>query len=137
MFTIMKKISFILAVLAMTFVFAACGGGNSTPKATAETYCESMKSGDFDAIIDMMDYSGLPEDKVKETKEFTKMMAEEKIGKKLEKTGGIDKWEIGEEKISEDGKSATVKIKFIYKDGSDENTDVHLVSTDDGWKLKG
>ena len=57
------------------------------------------------------------------------------MSKEIESREGIDKYEIGEEKISEDGKTAEVSITFYFKDGSKEEDSVDLELVDDEWKL--
>ena len=49
--------------------------------------------------------------------------------------GGLKGVETLEEVIAEDGQSATVKVKMIYGDGSEEIQDVDMVLNDKGeWK---
>ncbi len=45
------------------------------------------------------------------------------------------KYEIKGEKISQDGNSADVSVKFTNKDGEEENSNLTLHKTDKGWKM--
>ena len=42
--------------------------------------------------------------------------------------------EIVGENISDDGKKATVSVKYTYKDGKEDITDMPFVKRDSGWK---
>ena len=60
----------------------------------------------------------------------------EKGTKAMEKKQGLKSYEVLSEEISEDGKSATVKMKMVYGDGSEDTQDLKLVKNDDGdWRL--
>lgn len=130
----MRKSILFLAAVAMMFVFASCGG--NSPKDAAESYAEMVKAQDYEGIADMMAF---PDDMSKEDKDAAKALfvslAKEKMSKEIETREGIDKYEIGEEKISEDGKTAEVSITFYFKDGSKEEDSVDLELVDDEWKL--
>ena len=54
----------------------------------------------------------------------------------LEYTQGIKSYEIISEEISEDGKTATVKVKLVFGNGEENEDDVELIKVDEGWKLK-
>ena len=63
-------------------------------------------------------------------------MLREKGTKTMEKKQGLKSYEVLSEEISEDGKSATVKMKMVYGDGSEDTSKVKLVKNDKGeWKM--
>lgn len=130
----MKKSFLILASLALVFVFAACGGG-STPTSAAEEYCDNIMSGDYEALFEMMEDFDKATD---EEKAFWIAMAKEKGEKAASAKGGYDKYEILSEEIKEDedGKTAVVKAKFTFKDGTTDEQSIKLKLIDGKWMLK-
>ena len=70
-----------------------------------------------------------------ETEQLVALLRE-KGTKAMEKKQGLKSYEVLSEEISEDGKSATVKMKMVYGDGSEDTQDLKLVKNDDGdWRL--
>ena len=61
-------------------------------------------------------------------------MANEKVAKEIESKGGIKSYEVIEETIAEDGKTAVVKMKIIYGDDSTKDSKYDLVLVDGAWK---
>ena len=69
-------------------------------------------------------------------KEQLVALLREKGTKAMEKKQGLKSYEVLSEEISEDGNSATVKMKMVYGDGSEDTQDLKLVKNDDGdWRL--
>jgi hypothetical protein len=57
----------------------------------------------------------------------------EKAGKAIEKKGGIKKFEVVEETISEDGKTAKVTMKYEYGNGTSETESNDFILVDGKW----
>lgn len=131
----MRKSILFLAAVAMMFVFASCGG--NSPKDVAKDAAEMMKSGDYDGLVDLMafDDEGMTKEEKEAAITLTKSMLKEKMSKMIEEKDGIEKYEIGEEKISDDGKTAEVKVKFFFGDGTENEDTMDLVLVDDKWML--
>ncbi len=132
----MKKISSFLftAALFTVLLLSSCGGGGITGKSPSDI----VKSG-INAIKDK-DYSGaMKYYKKSDGTEFTqeenkKMnMLFTMATSKLETKKGLKNLDITEEKISDDGNSATVKYKMIFNDGSEETSDVTLRKFNGSW----
>ena len=69
-------------------------------------------------------------------KEQLVALLREKGTKAMEKKQGLKSYEVLSEEISEDGNSATVKMKMVYGDGSEDTQDLKLFKNDDGdWRL--
>jgi hypothetical protein len=49
---------------------------------------------------------------------------------------GLESFEIVDEKIAEDGKSAVVTTEFVFGDGSTNKSSDKLLLTDKGWRMK-
>lgn len=54
----------------------------------------------------------------------------------IEKKGGVKTIEIVEEKISDDGTTATVKWKITYGNGETDDSDAELIKINGNWKMK-
>lgn len=118
----MKKIV-VMMLAAAALLFAACAAKG--PEAVAKKAISAIQKGDFEAYAATYDLS-------KEDQKMLAAMMEEKIGKKFEGNGGIDKYEIVESDIDED--KATVKIHFVFKDGSSEDESMSFKLVDGDWK---
>ena len=77
---------------------------------------------------------GSPADQVAEVKSGIKSMLQDKMSKQVEKKGGIKDAVIEKEEISEDGTTASVKVKITYNDGSEESNNWDLKKSGDDWK---
>ena len=59
----------------------------------------------------------------------------EKAKQSTEAKGGVKSFEVVEEKISEDGLSATVSTKVVYGNGTESTEQSKYVKKDNVWKL--
>lgn len=130
----MKKlfISMFVAVVALTLW--SCGPAN-TPSAVAEEACKCMQNEDYEGYADLMDLKKSEDGKGVEKEQLAALLRE-KGTKTMEKKQGIKSYEVLSEEISEDGKSANVKMKIVYGNGDEDTQKMKLVKNDDGdWKL--
>lgn len=131
----MKKILlFAVAVFVMTLM-TACGGTSSTPSDGAKECVELMKAGDFKALVEKMHFDeSMSAEQQQGMKDLIVSMGNEKISKEIEKKGGIKSYEVIEETIAEDGKTAVVKMKITYGDDSTKDEKYDMALVDDTWK---
>ena len=129
----MKKLFISMFVAVVAFTLWSCGPAN-TPSAVAEEACKCVQNEDYEGYVELMD---LKETKNQESeKEQFVAMLREKGTKTMEKKQGLKSYEVLSEEISEDGKSATVKMKVVYGDGSEDTNKIKLVKNDKGeWKV--
>ena len=120
-------------VAVVAFTLWSCGPAN-TPSAVAEEACKCVQNADYEGYVELMD---LKETKNQESeKEQFVAMLREKGTKTMEKKQGIKSYKVESEEISEDGKSATVNMKVVYGDGSEDTSKIKLVKNDKGeWKI--
>ncbi|GAB1404738.1 MAG: DUF4878 domain-containing protein [Lentimicrobiaceae bacterium] len=130
----MRKLSVVglLTMMMVGTLLISCGGGKSSPSKAAMAFTENVEKGNYDAAISMLEGA---ENATAEEKEKMKAFLKEGA-KEIEEKGGISNKEILSEEVSEDGKTAKVKMKITYGDGSTDESDTSLVNTDNGWKLK-
>ena len=129
----MKKLFISMFVAVVAFTLWSCGPAN-TPSAVAEEACKCLQNEDYEGYVELLD---LKETKNQESdKEQFVAMLREKGTKTMEKKQGIKSYEVLSEEISEDGKSANVKMKIVYGNGDEDTQKMKLVKNDDGdWKL--
>ena len=129
----MKKLFISMFVAVVAFTLWSCGPAN-TPSAVAEEACKCVQNEDYEGYVELMD---LKETKNKESeKQQFVAMLREKGTKTMEKKQGIKSYKVESEEISEDGKSAIVKMKVVYGDGSEDTNKIKLVKNDKGeWKV--
>lgn len=129
----MKKLFISMFVAVVAFTLWSCGPAN-TPSAVAEEACKCVQNADYEGYVELMD---LKETKNQESeKEQFVAMLREKGTKTMEKKQGIKRYNVESEEISEDGKSATVNMKVVYGDGSEDTNKIKLVKNDKGeWKV--
>ena len=129
----MKKLFISMFVAVVAFTLWSCGPAN-TPSAVAEEACKCVQNADYEGYVELMD---LKETKKQESeKEQFVAMLREKGTKTMEKKQGIKSYKVESEEISEDGKSAIVKMKVVYGDGSEDTNKIKLVKNDKGeWKM--
>lgn len=129
----MKKLFISMFVAVVAFTLWSCGPAN-TPSAVAEKACKCVQNEDYEGYVELMD---LKETKNQESeKQQFVAMLREKGTKTMEKKQGIKSYKVESEEISEDGKSATVNMKVVYGDGSEDTSKIKLVKNDKGeWKI--
>jgi len=130
----MKKVFGILAMAAIVFFAANCGGGGgNTPSGIEKSIYTQMQKGNYDKVIGIM-IDNL--DATKEQKaQFAALFTSDKIKKEIEKDGGIKSFEIAKETISEDGLSATVETKIVNNEGKESTKTSKYVKKDGKWKI--
>ncbi|MBR4842173.1 MAG: DUF4878 domain-containing protein [Bacteroidaceae bacterium] len=121
----MKKILVFSVVVAAMACFVACSSSGSGPEAVVEKAISAIQKGNYDAFAATYDLS-------ESDQKMLSGLAEEKISKSLEEKGGIKSFKITDTKI--DGEEATVKVHFVYKNGSEDDETMKLKKVDGAWK---
>ena len=123
---IMKKLaSMFIAAMLIACCMVSCK--QNTPSAAAANCIELIKAGDYAAFVNTYD---LPD----EEKAQLTVILEQKGQATVEKIGGIDKYEILEEVVSEDGTEATVKAQVTYGNGESDESTFKFVKVGGEWK---
>ncbi len=123
-------------------VFLCCmlllaGCSPSSPGKTLVKYSEYMQEGKYEQFVEGIAFDEkTPPEKVAEAKKEMAALLKEKAEKSIAKKGGFKEFEIISETVSEDGKTATVKMKTIYGDGETDESDTAMVLQDGVWKMK-
>jgi hypothetical protein len=131
----MKSTKLIMSVLLLggLVLLNSCGGGSSSsPASTVKEFSNKVEKGDFEGAITCIATDGKAVDKEAKNKLTLLLgMAKGEIDKKK----GIKNMEVLSEAIEPDGKTATVKIKFTYGDGTTAEESNKLVMEEGKWKL--
>lgn len=120
----MKKILGFTLIVAALACFTACSSSDS-PEAVVKKSISALQKGNYDAFAATYNLSSSDQ-------KILAGMAEEKISKSIEGQGGIKSFKITDTKI--DGEEATVKVHFVYKDGSEDDQTMNLKKVDGAWK---
>ncbi len=125
----MKKVLLSMVMcLFLTALVTSCGHDN-TPRGVAEAAAKCLKNEDYKGLAKLSDVSDSERDAFKS-------ILESKVSKNLEQKGGLDSYEILDEKINEEAGTATVRVKYNYGNGSSNTESVRLVKREGDWKLK-
>jgi PBP1b-binding outer membrane lipoprotein LpoB len=123
-------------ILVIAVFLSSCGSSTNTPSAAAEKIVNLMQDGDYDEIVDLMYFETSEGEDIEAQKEMFVALMDEKAGKSIDKKGGLEDYEVLGEEMSEDGKTASVKVKYLYGDGSEETQDMEFVLEDGEWLLE-
>jgi len=128
----MKKIfSFVLAALVVCcFAFVGCKGGakSDSPSKVLEKALQCAVDKDYEGMVKYFDDGTATEEELKQAAAF--------IAMGYEMVGGLKSYEVLDEEISEDGTTATVKMKMTTGNDVEKETEALLEKTDNGWVLK-
>lgn len=126
-----------MILLGMAVIFSSCGsGGGSTPADAARHIMKLMQKGDYEGVVDHMHLQVKEGEDIEAQKEMLVALMEEKAGKSMDEKGGLESYEVLEEEISDDGTSASVKVKSTYGDGSEDTQDMDFVKEDGNWLME-
>lgn len=128
----MKKLLTIVCAVMAVLVMAACS--SNSPKATAEKAVKCIIDKDYKGYVDLLYFDTKKDspEEIAKTKEGFVQMLEEKGSKTIEKKGEVESYEVKSEKISDDGKTATVEMTLKYGSGKQEDTTIELKKGEDG-----
>ncbi len=130
----MKKFLTFLFCTALLAVVVSCSSSTSSPSDVVETLAKCMKSGNYDALSDVIYSDGSAEST--QMKVAVVSMLQDKGAKTVEEMGGIKSYEILSEEISEDGESAEVAMKIVYGNGNVDEKDYDVIMKDGKWYLE-
>jgi hypothetical protein len=129
------KCFFIATTLALFTV--SCGSDGNSPAGIEKAMYTQLQKGNYEKAVEIL-FDNLDNGKedvnTDEKAEAIKAFAG-KAKKSDEAKGGIKSFEIIEEKISEDGNSATVETKITYGNGTEDTNTSKYVKKDGKWKV--
>ena len=131
----MKKVFYFSLMVMAMFMMAACSS-SSSPGDAMKKYSNYLIKGDYEKFVDGIALGDSETaDKLKEQKDGLVSMLKEKVSKEYEKKDGLKSIEIISEEISEDGNTATVKIKQTYGNGETQEGTQSMVKRDGKWLM--
>ena len=122
----MKKLALFVSAVILVFAFTSCGCSNS-PKKVANNYYAAMQKGDFEKALSYTDMTDS-----EEIKDYVQKFQDLEIN--------VSEFEIINEKIAEDGNSATVEVKYSYtsvfnEDLQEKTQTLNLIKKDGKWVI--
>lgn len=129
-----KLLGFLLFASVMALFMTSCV--NSTPSTAFKSYVELLKKGDYKGFAKhfSIDEKQSAEDQAKQL-ELYESIINDKVAKGIQEKGGLKDVQVLEEILSEDGNKATLKVKFIYGDGTEEENTQEMVKQNGQWKM--
>jgi hypothetical protein len=124
----MKKlfVAFSLALMMMA-VMTSCGSSStSTPSEVALAATKCMQDKDFSGYVDLTDAD-------EDSKSMTVAMISEKAAQQIDAKDGITSFEVQNEEIADDGKTAVVNMNITYGNGDTEVKPIKCVNKDGKW----
>lgn len=121
---------------AMALFMTSCSS-SSSPGDAYKGYMELMNKGDYKAFAQgfAVDETQTPEEQEQATQMIEGLIGD-KTKKMMEEKQGLKDVQVLEETIGEDGKTATLKVKYVYGDGTEEEGTQEMVKQDGKWKMK-
>jgi len=120
----MKRINFFQCLVILSLFVFACAG-KETPTMAAKKLTGYLQNKDYEKYLDCVD-------------SYEKFGTKEQIvailKQSMEMKKGLKKVDILSESLKNDGKSAVVKLKYTYGDGSSEETSVNFKEVKDQWR---
>ena len=117
--------------------FGSCNK-NKTKKASAAAieHAQHLQDGNYELFIEQCVFSPdvTPMEVNAEKANFKKAMREQ-VHPVIQSKGGIKATKVVSEKVSDDGKAATVTLNHEYNNGQNEDVVYDMVLVDDLWKI--
>lgn len=133
----MKKVLFGICLAFGALLFSACGsmgGGSNTPEGVAMEFAESLKSGDFDKLSDLIYAEGMTAEQKEQLVSLMKLGFSMGDSEDLKKVKEAD-YSVVNTEMAEDGNSAKVTVRATYN-GVDDDDVLDLKKDADGnWKV--
>jgi hypothetical protein len=121
---IMKRIKIFQCLVILSLFVFACSS-KETPSLAAKKITSYLQNKEYEKYLDCMDsYEKLG----------TKEQLVTILKQSMEMKKGLKKVDILSESLKNDGKSAVVKLKYTYGDGSIEETSLNFKEVKDQWK---
>ncbi|MDD6016732.1 MAG: DUF4878 domain-containing protein [Prevotellaceae bacterium] len=127
----MKKVLSILSLALVVLTFVSCS--KNSPEGVIQQYVADIQAGQYEDAIDLFYFKKSLTDSQKQ--QYATMLRD-KLGKELDKKGGISGVEITNVEMAEDGESANVSYTIKYGDGSAKASTDKVVKVDGDWKLE-
>lgn len=133
----MKKILSLLVATLSLFMFSCFSP--ATPSDVAVQFYQHIAAGEYDEAVACIDFSAMSVENQEEAKNTTRSVLTEKIAPSIERKGGLTSIEAISETITENetGKSAVVKVKLAYGNGTVDEDNATLIFDENNkeWKI--
>lgn len=126
-----RQVALFLAVSAATLL-ASCSGGS--PEETPAAFYKAAAAGEVDKAMEYVSFANFKAEEMVSAKGKVQMVVG-RIQKTAASNEGLDKVELIESVLGEDGNSAKVKSRLVYKNGKDTTDTVNLVKDEGKWKI--
>lgn len=115
----------------LAVVAVCCSSKSNSPKDTAESFIQAMKSKNYEKAADCFYYEGTKDEIKAERAQVIAFM--EKAGQSMEKQGGIKSYKINS--VEENGDKAVVNGEITYGNGEVEDDKIETKKIDGNWYI--
>lgn len=126
----MKKILSILSIALVALAFVSCN--KNTPEGVIEEYVACMQKGQYEEALNLFYFKKALTDN--DRQQYASLLRD-KVGKEIDKKGGITGVEITKMDVAEDGNTANAEYVLKYGDGSTKDEKAKLLKVDGDWKM--
>lgn len=119
-------------ITIFSFALAACSG--SKPESVVETFYSAAEDGDVEKATSLISFANVPAPQMVAAKGKVQMIVGE-MQSRIQANEGLKDVEIVESKVSEDGKTSTLRAKLKFKNGKEQIENHRLVKEDGDWKI--
>ncbi|WP_234265191.1 DUF4878 domain-containing protein [Hydrogenophaga sp. NFH-34] len=126
-----RQVALFLAVSA-TALLASCSGGS--PENAPAAFYKASAAGEVDKAMEYVSFANFKAEEMVMAKGKVQMVVG-RIQQTASSNDGLEKVEIIESVVGEDGNSAKVKTKLLFKNGKDKTDTVNVVKDDGKWKI--
>lgn len=122
----------LICILAFGLALAACS--DAKPESVLETFYQALAAGDAETAARQISYSRVPAAYMGQANGRVRRLAG-KIQDRIQANDGLDKVEMVEVHMAEDGKTAKIRARLKFRNGKERLQNHRLVHEGSGWKI--
>lgn len=127
-----RHVALFLAVSA-TALFSACSAGK--PEDAPSAFYKASAAGEVEKAMEYVSFANFKAEEMVAAKGKVQMVIGQ-VQQMVASNDGLDKVEVIDSVMGDDGNSARVTSKLFYKNGASRADTVNLVKEDGKWKIK-
>lgn len=121
-----------LGLIALFGIALVSCSSTDSPESAAKKYMQLRVDGNFEELVNYIAYDeGTSQEELEKGRAM--VLALLQAASSMGEQEKIKSFEVGETEISEDGKTATVKISYVYENGNTEDDELKLQKVEGKW----
>ncbi|WP_337245934.1 DUF4878 domain-containing protein [Luteimonas sp. gir] len=127
------RLSAVCFLVLATLALAACS--SAKPEATVQAFYEAAAKGDVEKATAQVSFADVPANGMVQAKGKVQMIVGE-MQSRIDANDGLDKVEVIESSIDDEGETARVQVRVVFDNGKDLTETHHMVRDDGKWKIR-